>query len=151
MKFTGIILLSFLFLLGTTSCKEKGCTYPHAENYNADAKKDDESCTFLSDKLIGAYTIEQDCLYGGASSYSMTIVEGGNKGEVILQNLDNSVDIKATIDGTNFSFKEDKAGITYEGSGYMVGANGLTINLEICETFYYPCSDPESCTLTGTK
>jgi hypothetical protein len=81
----------------------------------------------------------------------MTVIEGGNKSEIILQNLNNSVDVKATISGTNFTFKEDKAGITYEGSGYMNGSNGMTINLEICETYYYPCSDPDACSLSCTK
>jgi hypothetical protein len=81
----------------------------------------------------------------------MTIIEGGNKGEVILKGLNDSIDIKATINGTQFTFNEDKAGITYEGTGYLVGSSQITINMEVCETYYYPCSDPDSCTLTCTK
>lgn len=150
MKITGIILFTLL-LLFSTSCKKKGCIDPLAENFDTEAQKSDESCTFLSDKLIGVYSVNQDCLYGGATSYSMTVVTGSTKGEIILQNLNNAVDVKAIINGTNFTFSEDKAGITYEGSGYLVGSTGMTINLEICETFYYPCTDPEACTLTCTK
>lgn len=151
MKNFGILFLAFLLILGTSSCKKKGCTDPLAENHNSEAGKDDGSCTYLSDKLVGTYSMDQSCLYGGTSSYTMTIIAGSNKGEVILQNLNDDVDVKATISGTNFTFKEDKAGITYEGSGYLVGSNGVNINLELCETYYYPCTDPEACTLTGTK
>ena len=38
----GIALLS----LGVTSCKKKGCTDEAASNYDADAKKDDQSCLY---------------------------------------------------------------------------------------------------------
>lgn len=100
---------------------------------------------------MGTYSVDQQCLYGGSSTYSMTVITGNNKGEIILQGLNDTVAVKTTISGTNFTFKEDKAGITYEGSGYLVGTDGMTFNMEICETFYYPCSDPESCTLTCTK
>lgn len=140
-----------LLTVFTVSCKKKGCTDSYAENYNTEAEKDDESCTFLSDKLIGTYTVNQECYYGGQTSYTMTVVAGNNKGEIILQGLNDDVDVKATISGTNFTFNEDKAGITYEGSGYLIGTTGMTINMEICETYYYPCSDPESCTLTCNK
>lgn len=152
MKFLGIYLLSLLLVLGTASCKKKeGCTDLLAENVDTEAEEDDGSCTYLSDRLLGTYSVAQECYYGGATSYSMTVVEGSDKGVVILQGLDDSVDVRATISGSQFAFSEDKAGITYEGTGYMVGTSGLTINMEICETFYYPCSDPESCTLTCSK
>jgi hypothetical protein len=151
MKISKMLLLGFVIILSTTACKKKGCMDTLAENYDTEAQKDDESCTYLSDKMLGSYAISQDCYYGGVTTYTMIVVAGSNKGEVILQNLDNSVQVKATISGTEFTFGEDKAGITYEGNGYLVGTNGITINLEVCETFYYPCSDPELCTLTGTK
>lgn len=151
MKITNTIILALSLTFGMYSCKEEGCIDPQAENYDSNAEKDDNSCTYLSDKLVGTYTVSQDCAYSGSDNYSMTVIEGGNKSEIILQNLNNSVDVKATISGTNFTFKEDKAGITYEGSGYMNGSNGMTINMEICETYYYPCSDPDACSLSCTK
>lgn len=151
MKKLTILLMGAALAIGTTACKKKGCTDELAENVSKEAQKDDGSCTYLSDRLVGNYSVAQSCYYDGESSYTMQVLEGSNKGVIILQNLDNSVDVQATISGAQFTFKEDKAGITYEGSGYMVGDSQITINLEICETYYYPCSDPESCTLTLTK
>lgn len=43
MKNLILLLLGGLFLI---SCKKKGCTDPTATNYDADAKKDDNSCVF---------------------------------------------------------------------------------------------------------
>jgi hypothetical protein len=150
-KSFGIILLVVSLTVSMTSCKKKGCVDAYAENFDAEAGKDDGSCTYLSNKLLGTYSVTSDCQYEGMSSYSMNVIEGSNKGEVILQGLDGSFDMKATISGTQFSFGEDKAGITYEGTGYLVGSNQITINMEVCETFFYPCSDPDYCTLTCTK
>lgn len=48
MKKSLYLLLSGCLLIGVgTSCKKEGCTDPSAENYNADAKKDDGSCTYV--------------------------------------------------------------------------------------------------------
>jgi hypothetical protein len=46
LKFSTYILFSFLFI--ATSCKKEGCTDEKALNYNADAKKDDGSCSYPS-------------------------------------------------------------------------------------------------------
>ena len=42
-----ILTIGFMVILGFTSCKKKGCTNENATNYNADAKKDDGSCTYV--------------------------------------------------------------------------------------------------------
>ena len=41
-----ILILSCIIILGT-SCSKKGCTDPNAENWDQDAKKDDETCTYI--------------------------------------------------------------------------------------------------------
>ncbi len=41
-----LMLLTTCFALSMVSCKKKGCTDPTATNYNENAKKDDNSCTY---------------------------------------------------------------------------------------------------------
>ena len=43
-NFSSVFLLLLLFF---SSCSKEGCTDPIAENYDADAKKDDGSCEFI--------------------------------------------------------------------------------------------------------
>lgn len=45
MRKIGILFLAFITIIGF-SCKKEGCTDPDALNYNAEAKKDDGSCTY---------------------------------------------------------------------------------------------------------
>jgi len=47
-----IIILSILFIMGcTTEPILEGCTTATACNYNADAKKDDDSCTYAEENF----------------------------------------------------------------------------------------------------
>lgn len=41
-----ILLFTLIACAGLTACKKKGCTDPTANNYNADAEKDDGTCTY---------------------------------------------------------------------------------------------------------
>ncbi len=43
-----LILFTLIAFAGLTACKKKGCTDPNANNYNADAQKDDGTCTYDS-------------------------------------------------------------------------------------------------------
>ena len=63
-----ILLFSFLGLLAVTSCKKKGCTDPAANNYNADAGKDDGSCTY--DPVGPTYNVP--------TTYEFTDANGNN-------------------------------------------------------------------------
>ena len=41
-----IILLGLVTVVAFSSCKKKGCMDPNANNFNAEAEKDDGSCTY---------------------------------------------------------------------------------------------------------
>ncbi len=145
-----VLLLAFGSTTMTSSCKKKGCTYEDAQNYNSEAGKDDGSCTFASTEFIGTYALSSDCYYSDESTYSLEVTSGPTPNEVVLKNLNNEVDVLASISDGKLSFKEDKSGITYEGTGYVVDKT-IWLNFEICETFYYPCSDPDACSATGSR
>ena len=52
--YNAVVLLAALFIGGSiSSCKKKGCIDPEAVNYNAEAKKDDGSCTYETVKSSG--------------------------------------------------------------------------------------------------
>lgn len=54
-----LLILPALILSGMSSCKKKGCTDQEATNFNEEAKKDDESCTYAPTiKLIGDKEVE---------------------------------------------------------------------------------------------
>lgn len=42
-----LLLVPAVFVGSLSSCKKKGCMDPDATNYNEEAKKDDESCTYV--------------------------------------------------------------------------------------------------------
>jgi hypothetical protein len=56
------VLIGGLLML-TPSCKKKGCTDPNADNFSAEAKKDDESCTYTetwyTEVEVGGTTYKQ--------------------------------------------------------------------------------------------
>lgn len=67
LKASLMIMLALFIAGGMTSCKKKGCTDPAANNYDANAKKDDGSCTYdpgtsttdlLAKKVTTAPTID---------------------------------------------------------------------------------------------
>ncbi|WP_070137121.1 hypothetical protein [Crocinitomix algicola] len=59
-----IFFLVTVGVFGLTACKTEGCTNPLASNFNADAEKDNGSCTYESDILV--YLDETDAsLYQG--------------------------------------------------------------------------------------
>ena len=146
-----ISLLLMICVVSLTSCKKEGCTDTVAENFNEDAKTDDGTCSYQHDAFLGNYTVDESCAFEGDRSYVIKVVEGPNKNEIVIENLYNEGQkVKAIIVNKEATFKQDVVGITYEGTAYMIG-NEINVNYEVCETYYYPCSDPESCAIKGTK
>jgi len=52
LKLTVIALLGLSLALGTTSCKKKGCTDSYATNYDTEAEKDDETCSYALNESV---------------------------------------------------------------------------------------------------
>lgn len=145
-----IVSLITLSIIGACK-KEEGCTDELSENFNPDAVIDDGSCIYARDKYLGTYNAVQACVYDGDTSYVMEITQGPNVDEIIFENFFNlNVNIVAKVVKNNFSFKDEQKGIVFEGDGYIVN-DKVSISFEVCEAFYYPCSDPDYCTINCTK
>lgn len=72
MKVTSLIMIAAVLSMGAfTSCKKKGCTDPNANNYSAEAEKDDESCTYPTINMNAGGT-SGDVTGGGGTATSST-------------------------------------------------------------------------------
>ncbi len=58
MKYTQLIILCAALSLSVVSCKKKGCTNCNATNYSIEAEKDDNSCQFVNEELLGVYAVQ---------------------------------------------------------------------------------------------
>ena len=154
-KFLSIKILSLfilgLFLLSSTSCHRKGCTDPKANNYDSKSKKDDNSCNYDRDKLIGSYYMLEDC--NGEFNYSLTISEKTDDASyVLLNNIGGwtiNVSIPALVDGDNLSFDDHYEGFHFQGTGtYDSATKKLTLEYQSWDANNEPIS---SCTSSGTK
>ena len=58
MKYTQIIILTTILSVSILSCKKKGCTDCNAANYDINAEKDDNTCQFVNNDLLGIYAVQ---------------------------------------------------------------------------------------------
>ncbi len=148
---TKSLLLLAILSISLSACQKKGCTNQFAENFDADAVEDDGSCTLEREKFLGTYSVSQKCLYENDTTFNMVVTEGPNDNEILLKNFFGwDATIRATVDGSDISFKDEQIDVIFEGTGYIAN-NEMVITFDACESFYYPCSDPEKCTSTCTK
>jgi len=141
-----IAILTATLLLSLISCNKKGCTDELANNYEEDAKKDDASCTYNWDQYLGTYSGESGECSTPDGMHTVTITKGPTKDEMIISNFaDLGIDIRATIDGNEFSYSQTQEGVGYQGTGYIVDGE-ITVNAFFCEGYNWPdeCDD-ESC------
>jgi len=145
-------MIVFLFLFASfSSCQKQGCTNEFADNFDQEAEEDDGSCILAREKFLGSFNVSRSCVYENDSTYILEVTAGPNDNEIVMKNLFGwNESLRAQVSGSDISFKDENAGITYEGTGYLAG-NQFIVTFKACETFYYPCSDPEECTSTCIK
>lgn len=140
-----------IMLIVLASCKKPGCIDSTAENFNEKAKTDDGTCTYQRDAFLGTYVAGDESCDGFTDEYTLSILEGPSTNQVIINNLyDFGAKIIGTVANHKVTFSEAVEGIHYSGTAFMLG-NEITINFELCETIYYPCSEPEACSFSGIK
>ncbi|MCF8297135.1 MAG: hypothetical protein K9J13_06275 [Saprospiraceae bacterium] len=76
----GILLFILVFGLSVVinSCKSDGCMDNTALNYDSEAGKDDGSCIYPSDKLVGSWSAV-DSVGSGGIGYNVTITKSTNE------------------------------------------------------------------------
>ena len=72
----GTFIIAASLIFGATSCKKEGCTDMDAVNYNAEAEKDDNSCTYADPNDSDIYTkvsgeITADATWSASNCYLM--------------------------------------------------------------------------------
>ena len=149
-----ILFFSIALALTTaTSCKKEkeGCMDNLANNYSSEASKDNGTCKFDRDVMIGNYITNgtQNC--DGVSEAYLDIpisitVSSVAKNKVLL-NLEGT-NFPCTISGSSITIEnKSESGVNYSGSG-QVNGNVLTLNMT-----EYDVTTAETCitNLTGTK
>ena len=93
--------------------------------FSPGCNKDDEP--LAREKFLGAYNVNENC-DSGNWNYSITIIESSNSDDaVVISNFgDYSVNVRATVSGSNINFNDTQDGVTFSGSGNISG-NTLTI------------------------
>src|SRR5690606_32283267 len=98
------ILLPILMIgLLAISCKKEGCIDKEAENYNSEAKKDDGSCIYPSEKFVGTYFVNEKCIGLGTDTYSLTITATGNNTVTIQSLLGGANQFTGTVSGNSIT------------------------------------------------
>ncbi len=146
---------AMLFMGATTftSCAKQGCIDETANNYDADAKEDDGTCTYDRDAFIGSYSVNEICS-GSPFSYTITIAEASaNTVSVTLSNFaDYNVTVNGTVSGNTLSIASQIVDVTgdaytFAGSGTL-NAEGTTLTINYTATFN---GTTDVCVATCTK
>jgi len=120
-----IAVLPFLI----SSCKEGGCTDEQALNFNIDAGKDDGSCIFPSDKLVGNWEVTEvvDGNTSNPAVYTATISKSNNT----------SINIEDTRSSPPAYSINGQFDPTVNWEDKTLGVTGTTISGEITDEDYF--------------
>lgn len=150
-KYLGVATMFVAGLAAFSGCAKKGCTDATADNYDADATEDDDSCVPARDKFLGSYSVQEAC-GSGNYTYDISIVTSASGDlKVIINNLGDftlTINAAATVNGSNITI--DNAtynNATLTGSGSISG-NLLTITYTITDN---ATGASDQCTMTCTK
>ncbi|HAP70495.1 MAG TPA: hypothetical protein DCR04_12365 [Flavobacteriales bacterium] len=144
------LLLCVMISGVTVGCqKERGCTDAYADNYDPEAKQDDDTCIHKRLKFIGDFdcngTLEigQDTLVP-QEEFLVNITDSTAQGEegliITIQDFDRTeYPLKAIVTSTyNFTIpNQDVTGFFYSGAGEISGRI-LTINMMRIEEVELP-------------
>lgn len=129
--------------------KKRGCTDAYADNYDPEAKEDDDTCIHKRLKFVGNYDcngtmeIGQDTLVP-QEQFLVNITDSTVQGEdgliITIQDFDRTkYPVSATVTSMyNFSIqKQEVTGFYYDGSGEISG-RVLTMNMTRIEEVLQP-------------
>lgn len=146
------LVLGICFVGLFFSCEKKpGCTDSRAENYDPDARKDDESCIMPREKFLGSYVASSVCSTTPTLQYESEIIAANdNLSDIFIENLGGIINapVRGIVSGNTLTIPEQNA----EAIGRYVSGNGLILGniINITYTYRYG-SNTVTCNIEMTK
>jgi len=127
-----IACLICLFIIPVGCTKKEGCTDPVAENFDASAQKDNNSCISQRNKFIGVYNGVNQCnTLGNSNSIAEVRASNENLKDIVIYNLGGRfvTPVKAEVNKDKFTIYPQPPFVYNEqltGTGTITG-NIITV------------------------